>query len=571
MALLALVVWFAALPLRDVLAYPDRVSVLPNLQTDAAAYDAFARDLAASWQVSALPAKHPPGWMVLLASVYSVAGHSYVAGKLVSWAALLVSVALCGWLALRVYGPTAAAVAAVLCAASPGLRAYVGTLQYEVVTGALFALLLVLSTRVCDATRRGDAVRRAALAGAAGAALVLTRETFVLVVPIAAWWIWRRVGRAVDRRSALLAAGTLLVVATAPPLAWSTLQTVHHERLILISEKGPKAFQLGNNPLANGTYNEPLAGMAEPSGFAYVRAFPLQAVRLAARKVLYLFGILRDGWNVPHPAAVWIWRATTGALPLPMIEPVVRGGWLLAVCLIAFRTLGRDGLRTWWVLPATVSAILAVHVITLGSYRFAIPVLPVLYVMASGPLATLARAVVPALRTPIIAVTCALIAALAVAAQYRSWPLDVRYDAVDLDGIAAANEVDTVSRSPARLADARRGFRPVALLPDTYFPEGRLTVTVLIRRTSEPASITTPVARVALLHLDGQSACVGDVLAGQLQTDRFSEVAIPCRLTRDGPATLAVYSLGQADLTIDEVRLEWELMADHDIDTARSG
>jgi 4-amino-4-deoxy-L-arabinose transferase-like glycosyltransferase len=550
--------WFLLLPLRDVLAYPGRLAVLPNLETDAAAYDAFARDFASSWQLSALPAKHPPGWVVILAITNAVAGHSFVAGKLVSWAALIISVALCGWLANRVYGDTAAAIAVVLCASSPGLRGYVGTLQYEVVTAALFTLLLAAGTRVVYSTNRRDGLlRRAAFAGAAGAALVLTRETFVLVVPIVAWWIWRRRALTGGGRDGALAALILVGLAATPAVIWSAAQTAHYQRLILISEKGPKEFQLGNNPLANGTYNEPLAGMAEPSGFAFVRAYPLKTLQLAARKVLYFFGALRDGWNVPQPAAVWLWRATTGVVPLSVIMPIVSGGWLLVAFAAALYCLGRDGLRLWWVLPAAVGAILAVHVITIASFRFAVPVLPVLYVLASGPLALLCRATLPLLRTPALTVAALIIAALAVAGQFRSWPLQAGYDAVDLDGVAAANAVDPVSGSPVRVADARRGERPVVLLTDTYLPRGPLTVTVQMRAPDGVAAGSRAVARVALLHLNGDPACVADVSAAQTLRDRFSDVVIPCRLARDGPATLAVYTLARADLAIDRVLLRW--------------
>jgi hypothetical protein len=220
--------------------------------------------------------------------------------------------------------------------------------------------------------------------------------------------------------------------------------------------------------------------------------------------------------------------------------------------------LGREGLRDWWVLPGTVGVILAVHVITLASYRFAIPVLPALYVIASGPLAAMARGVLPVLRAPIVATSCIAIAVLAVAAQYHSWPLEARYDAVDLDGIAAANHIDPVSGSPVRQADARRGLRPVALLPDTYLPRGRLTVTVRLRQTSGTPSDATAIARVILVDIDRKPACLSDVSTTQLQMDRFTDVAVPCHLTRDGPATLAVYSLGHADLAIDEVRLRWD-------------
>src|SRR4029079_15520397 len=104
-----------------------------------------------------------------------------------------------------------------------------------------------------------------------------------------------------------------------------------------------------------------LVGMAEPSGLAFVRAYPVKTLQLAARKALYFFGVLRDGWNVPQPAAIWVWRATTGIVPLPAITPIVSGGWLLAACMVALWCLGRDGLRLWWMLPVTVGAILAVH------------------------------------------------------------------------------------------------------------------------------------------------------------------------------------------------------------------
>jgi hypothetical protein len=548
--------WFVLLPLRDVLVYPDRIAVLPNLETDAAAYDAFGRDLAGSWQLSALPAKHPPGWMVILAITDSIAGHSYVAGKLVSWAALLLQVGLCGWLASRVWGPAAGAIAALLCASSPGLRGYVGTLQYEVVTGALFTLLLVAASRALDATDRREAFRRAVLAGAVGASLVLTRETFVLVVPIVAFAIGQRLARTIDVRAAAVAACVLIGVAATPAVIWSAAQSAHYHRLILISEKGPKEFQLGNNPLANGTYNETLVGMAEPSGLAFVRAYPVKTLQLAARKVLYFFGVLRDGWNVPQPAAIWVWRATTGIVPLSAITPIVSGGWLLAACVVALWCLGRDGLRLWWMLPVSVGAILAVHVITLASFRFAVPVLPVLYVLASGPIAGLCRAVLPLLRRPAVAIAASVIVALAVAAQFRSWPLQAAYDAADLDGAAAGNAVDSVSGSLVRVADARRGERPVILLADTYLPRGPLTLNVRMRTTSAVDG-SVAVARVAFLHLNGEAACVADVTAMQTSRDRFRDIAIPCRVQRDGPATLAVYTLARADLAFDKVLLTW--------------
>jgi 4-amino-4-deoxy-L-arabinose transferase-like glycosyltransferase len=545
--------WFLMLPLHDVLAFPTRVAVLPNLEADAAAYDAFAQSFAASWRIDALPTKHPPGWIVLLAAVYTVAGHSYVAGKLISWAALVLTVVLCARLAGRLYGRGAATIAALLCASSPGLRAYVGTLQYEVVTAALFTLFLVLSARVTEAAAKPAAIGRAVAAGLAGAALALTRETFVPVVMLAAVWVWWRL-RKTRHRAAVVA--VFATAAALPPLIWSVAQTVHHERVILIAEKGPKEFLLGNNPLANGTYNEPLVGMAEPAGLDFVRANPGRTVQLAVRKGLYMFGVLRDGWTAPTPAAVWIWRASTGVLPLQAIESVARGGWLLFACAVALYSFGAERWRQWWLVPAAAAVILAEHLATLGSFRFGIPLLPVLYVLASGPLARATRAIWSALRAPLPAIAAAVVLVLVVAAQFKAWPLVVTYRAADLDGLAAGNAVDDISGAPVRVADARRGLRPVVLLPDTYLPRGSVHVTVAMR-ASGSGRYAAPIARIALTHLDGTLACATDV-AGSIPADRFTDVVVPCRLETDGPVTLAVFSLGETDLAIAGVRLAWQ-------------
>ena len=100
---------------------------------------------------------------------------------------------------------------------------------------------------------------------------------------------------------------------------------------------------------------------------------------------------------MPRPTAVWLWRATTGLVPLEFFAAIARGGWLLAVFVASLWMLGRQGLRDWWALPAAVLMLMAVHVATLSSHRFAVPILPVVFVLVSGPLRAAVRAA-PALR-----------------------------------------------------------------------------------------------------------------------------------------------------------------------------
>ena len=553
------VAWGLWLPLHDLLAYPDRISVLPNLQTDAPAYHAIGLALATTGELDALPPRHPPGWVTMLALLYRVTGPSYVAAKLISWIALIASVAMCWYLARRVFGETAAALAALLCALSPALRYYVGTVQYEVVTGTGLVAVLVLAVRAVDAPSPAVLYRRAVLTGVAGALLILTRETFVVIVPLAAAWLGHRVSPIVGRRSAIAAALLVVIVSMLPAIGWSAVQSYRYGAPITISEKGPIVVELGNNPRANGTYNAPLVGIGQPTGLAFITAYPGRTVVLAGRKILYFWGILRDGWNVPRASAVWAWRASTGLIPLKALTAVARGGWLLALFVVALMLLGRDGLRQWWVLPATVLMLMCVHVAVLSSHRFAVPILPVVFVLASEPLARVLRQAITALRSPAVAGAAIVCAGLITAMQFQRWPLEVRYDAADLDGLEADNVVDAVAQRTVRFADAKRNLRPVVLLPDEFLPAGALTTEVALRRTdaAPPATPTTPAARIALIELDGHVACSRDIGADEAPHERFAVITVPCRLSRDTPATLAIFSLGTADLAFDTVRLRW--------------
>ena len=556
-ALVALIGWGASLPIRDVLAYPDRISVLPNLQTDAPAYHAIGLELATTRSLEALPPRHPPGWVAVLGALYTVTGPSFVAAKIVSWLAMLASIAMGASLARHVYGTTAAWIAALLVAWSPALRGYVGTVQYEVVTATLLLMVLVLAWRTVRATTANELYGRAALTGAAGAALILTRETFVVIVPLVGFWILRRRLPLTRVRAAWLTFTIVVGVALMPAVLWSAVQSVRYGGLITISEKGPMVLELGNNPRANGTYNAPLVGIGQPAGLAFVRAYPQQTLVLAGRKILYFWGVLRDGWNVPRPAAVWLWRASTGLLPLQAAAAIARGGWLLLLFVVSLLFLGREGLRAWWILPAVVLTVMAVHIAVLSSHRFAVPVLPVVFVLVSGPLAAAIRFAAPSLRTPTVATAALALALIVVGLQYQRWPLELQYQAADLDGLEADNAVDPVSGRPARIADAKRGLRPVVLLPDEYLPAGSLTTAVTVRRTGAMPPGVLPAMRLALVELDGTVACARDVSSDELPQDRFATIAVPCQLSRDTAATLAIYSLGVSDLALGEVHLTW--------------
>ena len=554
--LVGLILWGLHLPLHDLLTYPDRISVLPNLQADADTYDRAARRLATTWSSDEVPIRVPPGWTTVLALLYAVTGPSFVAGKLLNFAALIVVLLLSAWIARRAFDPASGWAAAVLVAMSPGFRGYVGVLQYEVFTAALLCATLALAIRTSEAATPRALWQRALITSLLAGALVITREPFALAVIVLGFWVALRTRAMAGPRMALAAGATIVALAAVPSLAWSGIQSARKGELVPMSNQAPIVVELGHNPLANGTFNASLVGIGQPTGVRFALAYPRRELQLAARKVLYFWGVLRDGWNVPRPAAVWVWRATAGLVPLAWIEPWARGGALLLIVLIALALWTRAEWRCWWVFPAVLAAVMGVYIITLSSFRFSVPSLPVAYILASGPVASLARRTKSALSAPAVMLPVTLVLTIAIAMQFQSWPLTISLDAADLDGINAANTIDPVSQRPARVADARRGVRPVALLPDEYLPAGRMVVTMWARSVTPAVSAQTPVARIVVFQLDGRQACESNLTAAQLP-GTFAEVAVPCGLTGDGPATLIIYSLGANEIAIDRINLSW--------------
>ena len=62
-----------------------------NLDIDTSTYDSLARQLSSSWSLRMLPTTQPPGFVVLLATIYTVFGPSHLAAKLVFCSLLAVT------------------------------------------------------------------------------------------------------------------------------------------------------------------------------------------------------------------------------------------------------------------------------------------------------------------------------------------------------------------------------------------------------------------------------------------------------------------------------------------------
>lgn len=541
--------------LRDVLASADRVSALTSLQVDAPAYDALAASLAAGAGWNTIPVRQPPGFVLALAAVYAVAGHSLVAAKLLLWLALVASTALAAWLAARMWGAPAAWTAALLTATAPALRHYTGTVQYEVLVGAELLTAFALLTAAVTAARVRALLAWAALAALIAAVLVLTREVFAGVVPLFALWLAHRSRERLGVARAVAVGATFLAVALAPAAWWSAHQSARQHDLVLMTDKGAVTFALGNHPLASGTYDREHA--VEPSGLRFVRERPAAALALSWRKALYFWGVIRDPWNVPRAAPLWIHRATGGLVPVDVSLPLARGGWLWLAFAVAVAALLRSGTwRHWWIGPAVVGAVWAAHVVTLSSHRFAVPVLPVVFVLVAGPLSNGASTLAGWLsRAPWRVAGALTMTALAVAFQWLAAPPPVlAFAAADLDAMNAVNSVDAVSGARRRLAPVIDGPRPAMILGDEYMAAGRYQVQITAARGPQPLAPDQPVARVAVSDAAGRIRCREDVPAGLVPASApLGSVWVPCTLPVDGPATLVVEALGRVDLAFGDV------------------
>lgn len=178
----ALILLLTHLPYLDLPYYWDELG-----QFIPAALDLFRRGL---WVPrSTIPNVHPPGLMVYLAAVWHLAGCSIVVTRVAMLAAASVSVLLSFLLAIRLSrnaGGAPAFFAVLLLMASPLFytQAMLAQLDLPAMLFTIWALLLFLHERC----------RAAALAATA---LVLVKETGLVVPAVFAVWLWRE-GRRKD-------------------------------------------------------------------------------------------------------------------------------------------------------------------------------------------------------------------------------------------------------------------------------------------------------------------------------------------------------------------------------------
>ena len=522
-----------------------------NLDIDASTYDELAVRLAVERDLHVIPTSQPPGFVLFLAGIYTVFGHSYLAAKL-TFSALLASVAvMAAAIAWRRIGPLEGAIAGSLIMFSPLLVAYAATLQYEIPAAFLAMLVTVLLLVRPTSDRRADVAWAAALGGACAAA-ALVRETLVALFPIALVATAVRYHRLRHWRQTV-AIGTVATIAFAGPLAaWTWAQYRHTGRFVFISDKSEMNLRIGNNAAANGTYHVQLRPIEEPSGWTFITERPMQTLRLALRKILYFWGLLRDPWTVPHPSAVVVSRALLNQVPFEWTVAVARGGALAALFLVGLLTLRRS--VEVWPLPALVLTIMSVHVVYFASQRFAVTVQPQIYILAAAALASGVRRILASGRAAIGATVLSVL--WVIVAQSFWFPGAYRVEGAALEGLLAENRPDArASHGTARFAAAVAGPRPIAFLAGEAFPRGALAVRVYARATdcSHPSA---PALAVSVRHADRMPWVKDAFTVGDLcRTPGYNVVMTHAILRDDEVIYVSVETLAAVDVWVDRVEI----------------
>jgi 4-amino-4-deoxy-L-arabinose transferase-like glycosyltransferase len=341
-------------------------------------------------------ALRPPAQSAAIAGVFAVFGESLLAARLLQVIFSLATVGLVFDVCRHRLGVRAASASALLCAIHPTLVHYAHLLWSETSYGMLLLLVIWSLERFDRDANRGWIV----MAGVALGGAALTRETALYFLPVAGIWLLLGSDRRLKLRdrarpAILLGLATLVVVAP-----WAVRNSVKYDALVSLSTNRWRMIAQGN------VAPEVVPTLRARSGSRFVyrdarhplgreqiaRGLALDAIRrrqpwwlaekvrdstrdlVATKSQLARF--LRRGWLAPD--------ATGAARALVAVETAI-----LVVVLVA-------GVAGLWLaragrLQALVVSLIAVHwaiyVVSFAHYRFAVPLLPLLAIVA-GPVLT---------------------------------------------------------------------------------------------------------------------------------------------------------------------------------------
>jgi 4-amino-4-deoxy-L-arabinose transferase-like glycosyltransferase len=326
---------------------------------------------------------HPPLYLYLLGIPYALTG-SLTAVKYVQCVVGTLLVPALGLLGRRGFGERAGLLAALFAAAYPELVWFAAHFWAE----TLFTTLLWWGLERMVASDAAESARAALAAGLLFGLTVLTRETVLYFVPIAAVWLaWRRPGGV--RRAALLAGATLVVV-----LPWTYRNWRAFDAFVPVSTAGALNLWQGNTRLTREqVYEEYWSVHGRIEKYEHARRRALEAI--LERQPLWIFeklaSELPEFWAAHAQPIVHLERGGYGPVRRPLAlaaVAVVLVPYVAAVALfvygLSWPAAGRASSLILWFLAFYVLLHVAAH----GYPRYRLPVMPALFLLGAHGIAS---------------------------------------------------------------------------------------------------------------------------------------------------------------------------------------
>jgi hypothetical protein len=400
---------------------------------------------------------YPPGYPYFIGAVHMLAGGVLAspdrdaplpppprAVKYLQAALGAALVLVIGRIGAGVFGLRTGMTAAIVTALYPDLV----WLSAHYWSETLFLALMWWAMERVLAADGGEGIRRSLAAGLVWGLAVLTRETALYFMPVAAAWLaW---GRAAEgrRRAAAFAAATLLIVAPWTYRNWKVFGA-----FIPVSIQGGQNLFQGNTPIERDTTYE-IVGEAEDQVEGYRKAMRLGIRAILDRQPWWIFEKLRDEmpnfWEADNLALIHIKRGRDDPPGGYGPHTTVTAAWLAAavtllpylLVLAAFVIGVRD-------LPLTRPVVLlllfllytnAIHIVTHGFARYRLPAIPVVFLIAGWGLCAAAAERRSSRGRRALAAAIALVLVACVIPSLRKTASHPAFGGRGTDAIAPADE-----------------------------------------------------------------------------------------------------------------------------------
>jgi 4-amino-4-deoxy-L-arabinose transferase-like glycosyltransferase len=321
---------------------------------------------------------HPPLYLYFVGVPFALFG-SLEAVKYAQCLAGVLLVPALGLVGRGAFGERAGLVAAGIAAFYPELVWFASHFWAE----TLFTGLLWWAVERLLAAD-GEAGGKAALAsGLLWGLAVLTRETVLYFLPLAALWLaWRRAGGA--RRAALLLATAALVV-----LPWTVRNWIVFDAFVPVSTSGALNLWQGNTRLTRQeVYEEYWAVPGRIGKYEHARRRAVEAI--LERQPLWIFEKLRDEmpafWAAHGQPIVHLERGAYGVVARPvalLAVAVVLLPYLAALVLFVAGMAALPRGRAVVLLLGFLLFYVLLHVVAHGYPRYRLPAMPAVFLVAA--------------------------------------------------------------------------------------------------------------------------------------------------------------------------------------------